>query len=186
MRLNLIRHGMTKGNEEKRYIGRTDEPLSEAGIAELRKIRYPECSELIVSPMKRCIMTAEIIYPHMSMKLCPEFAEIDFGKFEGRNYLELSDDPDYRKWIDSGGSLPFPGGEDIIDFKRRCICEFENICEEISADSVVSLIVHGGTIMSIMEKYLFPPCSYYDNQCGNGHGFIVDFDGVNMRRISEI
>ena len=31
MRIDLIRHGMTRGNEERRYIGITDEPLSERG-----------------------------------------------------------------------------------------------------------------------------------------------------------
>ncbi|MFR0667752.1 MAG: histidine phosphatase family protein [Faecalimonas umbilicata] len=31
MRIDLVRHGMTRGNEERRYIGITDEPLSERG-----------------------------------------------------------------------------------------------------------------------------------------------------------
>ena len=31
----LIRHGMTPGNEEHRYIGRTDEPLSQKGREQL-------------------------------------------------------------------------------------------------------------------------------------------------------
>ena len=31
----LIRHGKTQGNLERRYIGRTDEPLCEAGRAAL-------------------------------------------------------------------------------------------------------------------------------------------------------
>ena len=29
MWIDLVRHGMTRGNEERRYIGITDEPLSE-------------------------------------------------------------------------------------------------------------------------------------------------------------
>lgn len=35
MKLLLIRHGMTKGNEKKRYIGITDEELSEQGKAQV-------------------------------------------------------------------------------------------------------------------------------------------------------
>ena len=34
MEIYLVRHGKTKGNEEHRYVGRTDEALSEAGIRE--------------------------------------------------------------------------------------------------------------------------------------------------------
>ena len=41
----------TAGNLEKRYIGRTDEPLCELGIAELKAGRYPGCETVIASPM---------------------------------------------------------------------------------------------------------------------------------------
>mgnify|MGYP000581579371 CR=1 FL=1 len=33
----LLRHGQTQGNLEKRYIGKTDEPLSEKGIRFLQE-----------------------------------------------------------------------------------------------------------------------------------------------------
>ena len=32
----FIRHGATEGNLRRRYIGRTDEPLCEAGIAQVK------------------------------------------------------------------------------------------------------------------------------------------------------
>lgn len=186
MRINLIRHGKTRGNAEKRYIGRTDEPLSAEGISELEAISYPPCSRLVVSPMKRCIMTADIIYPRMEKLICPDFAEIDFGRFEGKNYLELSGDADYQKWIDSGGTLPFPAGEDIRDFKRRCIDGFNKLRQQLPHEAVVSMVVHGGTIMALLEHFLLPSTDYYDNQCANGHGFIVEHDGNHMRRIADI
>ncbi len=67
MRIYLIRHSMTKGNKEKRYIGTTDESLCLEGIQllEERKGMYPEVTYVYVSPMKRCVQTAEIIYPEM-------------------------------------------------------------------------------------------------------------------------
>ena len=36
MKIVLIRHGATKGNLEKRYIGRTDEDLCGEGIKKLK------------------------------------------------------------------------------------------------------------------------------------------------------
>ena len=96
MRIYLIRHSMTKGNKEKRYIGTTDESLCLEGIQllEERKGMYPEVTYVYVSPMKRCVQTAEIIYPKM-MKAgaysCNEkLRECDFGLFENHNYIELS------------------------------------------------------------------------------------------------
>ena len=104
MRIYLIRHSMTKGNKEKRYIGTTDESLCLEGIQllEERKGMYPEVTYVYVSPMKRCVQTAEIIYPEM-MKAgaysCNEkLRECDFGLFENHNYIELSGCPEYQWW----------------------------------------------------------------------------------------
>ncbi|MDR4022422.1 MAG: phosphoglycerate mutase family protein, partial [Eubacteriales bacterium] len=37
MKIILIRHGKTAGNIKGRYIGKTDEPLCEEGINEIRE-----------------------------------------------------------------------------------------------------------------------------------------------------
>lgn len=41
MKLIFIRHGKTAGNLERRYIGRTDEPLCDEGIAEILEKNIP-------------------------------------------------------------------------------------------------------------------------------------------------
>ena len=38
----LIRHGKTPGNEEKKYIGVTDESLSDIGRKEILSKKYPK------------------------------------------------------------------------------------------------------------------------------------------------
>ena len=53
MKINLIRHGMTAGNLEKRYIGRMDEPQCAEGISGLGFRKYPDHGVLICSPMQR-------------------------------------------------------------------------------------------------------------------------------------
>ena len=110
--LSLLRHGATPANREHRYLGKTDEALSEEGRAELllKKKEIP-AELLLVSPMLRCRQTAEILFPGRAQVQIPEWTEMDFGRFEGKNYRELNGDPDYQAWIDSGGTLPFPGGE---------------------------------------------------------------------------
>ena len=110
LKIYLIRHGKTQGNLSGKYIGaRTDEPLCQEGIRELEGKNYPKAELLFVSPMKRCRQTGEILYPGLAQKECPLLKECDFGDFENKNYKELSGNPDYQAWIDSGGALPFPG-----------------------------------------------------------------------------
>lgn len=175
MKIILIRHGKTKGNLEKRYIGRTDESLCDAGRKELAEKSVPPCDVLVSSPMKRCLETASILYPCKSPVICGDFRECDFGDFECRNYIELSGDRYYQSWIDSGGVLPFPNGESTESFKRRCRDAFIRITEEYKAAERLGFVVHGGTIMSVMEAFAVPEKNYFDYQISCGCGYIADF-----------
>ncbi len=97
MKWVLIRHGQTNGNLEHRYIGcRTDESLCVQGIERLHEKEYPKVQRVYVSPMKRCIETAEIIYPNVPMEVVDDFRECDFGAFENKNYTELNGCDDYQ------------------------------------------------------------------------------------------
>ena len=123
--LILIRHGKTAGNLLGRYIGsRTDEPLCDEGRKGLAGKQLPEVERLYVSPMKRCVETAEILWPgfdRKKMQKVMDLRECDFGDFENKNYKELSGNGDYQAWIDSNGTLPFPNGESMDAFKSRCL-----------------------------------------------------------------
>lgn len=170
MKIYLIRHGMTIGNIQKRYIGMTDEPLCEEGIKKLTGRPYPKAEIIYVSPLKRCIQTAQQIYGSQKMILCDGLREMDFGLFENKNYEELKDNPDYISWLESGGAKPFPGGEGRSDFTFRCQTAFEECLQQLKAVNAetAAFVVHGGTIMAIMEKYGTPKGEYYRWQLQNG------------------
>lgn len=181
MKIYLIRHAATAGNLEKRYIGRTDEPLCGEGIASLADKIYPEAQRLYVSPMKRCVQTAQIIYPGQQIYVAEAFRECDFGQFENKNYRELKGLDSYQAWIDSGGKMEFPGGESKDTFAERCVREFERVllaCQKENIDSA-ALVVHGGTIMSIMEQYACPKKAYYEYQIENGGGYELILEDVD-------
>ena len=67
MKIILIRHGMTEGNLKRRYIGTTDEDLINTDCL---KGDYPKCERVVASPLKRCIQTAEYIYPNVDIEIC--------------------------------------------------------------------------------------------------------------------
>lgn len=199
MKIYFIRHGMTAGNIEKRYIGKTDEPLCEEGIEELREKLAAGAYENITdaaeddgcivwrSPMLRCAQTAGIILPGKKNNIENDLRECDFGRFEGRNWMELSDDTEYQAWIDSGGTLPFPCGESQAGFRKRCAAAFRGIVSDAEEKNVTSLIfiVHGGTIMSIMAEYGIPRRDYFDWQIKNSCGIMCNWDGKCLALIGE-
>lgn len=175
MRWILIRHGKTRGNLEKRYIGcRTDEPLCPEGIEQLRQGQYPSADRVFVSPMRRCLETAEILYPGVPKEVVSDLRECDFGAFEGKTYAELNGRADYQAWIDSGGRLPFPGGESLEGFSARCLAAFEEVKKRAPQEDC-ALVVHGGTIMAVMAAWT--GSEYFDFQADNGKGYILEADG---------
>lgn len=178
VKITWIRHGMTKANEEHRYLGKTDEPLSEKGIRllEEKKKNYSgQKTDLVyASPMKRCVETAGLLFPAEPV-LIPAWEEMDFGQFEGKNYEELKDNPDYQKWIDSNGTLPFPGGETREHFIARCMEGFDWMMDDIrkAAESSAAAVVHGGTIMAVLSS--LTGGEYFDFQVKNGEGYETVF-----------
>lgn len=171
--LILIRHGATAGNERKCYIGRTDEPLSVAGEKGIRKLKeqgiYGAADIVVTSPMVRCRRTAELLYPGQSYHIVDAFREMDFGRFEDKNYQDLNGDADYQRWIDSGGTLAFPGGESRTDFVARCGQGLVELLTKLQQEDTVAAVVHGGTIMALLSR--FGGGDYYSYQCKNGEGY---------------
>jgi len=181
MEIFFIRHGTTKGNEEKRYVGSTDEGLSDSGKSNLLNIKYPDMDYIFTSPMKRCIETIEILFENCGYTIIDEIKEMDFGKFEYKNYDELKNEPCYINWLESGGNSSFPGGEDIIKFKNHCIKGFEKIIDTAKNSKQIAIVTHGGVIMSIMEK--FYGSSFYEFQIENGSCLKCHYEN---RKISEV
>ena len=185
LKIYLIRHGKTQGNLSGKYIGsRTDEPLCEEGIRELKGKTYPQAQILFVSPMKRCIQTAELLYPGLEQRKIPLLQECDFGDFENKNYKELSGNPDYQAWIDSGGTLPFPGGEDSEEFRSRCRRGFLQCVETAFSlgSSETAIVAHGGTIMSILSAYGRPSRDYFDWQIKNGEYYALTLEEKSWKK----
>ncbi len=77
--------------------------------------------------------------------------------------------------------MPFPGGERREDFQNRCCEGFTEVLEEIRKKGCkkAALVVHGGTIMSILAAYGEPKKTFYDWQVKNGMGWLAHWDESN-------
>ena len=174
----LIRHGQTEGNKTGRYIGVTDEPICREGVAFLETLQYPDVETVFVSPKQRCLQTAQILFQGHELQVIPELSECDFGEFENKNYKELSGNEHYQQWIDSNGMLPFPGGESREAFKERSFIGFEKAIKQCISQKIqrAGFVVHGGTIMNLMEEYCEEHRSFYEWHVKNGKGYHVVLD----------
>ena len=167
----LIRHGRTEWNDSGRYQGKTDLPLSNEGAAELARAPFsPET--VYVTPLKRTQETAKILFPDARQIVVDNLREMDFGAFEGRTYIEMENDADYRAWVEDNCRGRCPGGESRDEFAARICAAFEKLMDESEGDVVI--VAHGGTQMSVMERFAVPHEPYFSRNAKNGTGYELD------------
>lgn len=127
----FIRHALTKGNLEKRYVGSTDERILDRerdnllNIKKKYRLNKSHHNYIISSSSIRCLETASVLFGHR----IPDFVskdlrEMNFGDFEYKNFKELDGNPDYQKYLDSGGEIGFPNGESKEEYKKRVTVDF--------------------------------------------------------------
>ena len=177
-KIHLIRHGTTEANNDGRYIGRTDLPLSPEGLAALlalkEKYQYPGGVRFFTSPLTRCRQTLEVLYPGCQPTLVEGLSECDFGQWEGKRLQELKGDERFLRWME-GSDRSIPGGEDSEAFRARVCAAFEGIVNDLihAGDTEAVICTHGGVITMLMQLYGLPRLDPKDCLAAAGQGFTL-------------
>lgn len=176
--IHLLRHGMTAANEDGRYIGRTDLPLSPEGLAALLRLKekyaYPGGVRYFTSPLTRCRQTMEVLYPGCQSTVVEGLAECDFGQWEGKSIRELKGDENFLRWME-GGESQIPGGESTEAFRDRVCGAFEAVVDELihAGQTEAVICTHGGVITMLMQLYALPRLEPKDCLASPGQGFTL-------------
>lgn len=177
--LHLIRHGLTVGNTEGRYIGSTDLPLCQRGIDELNALKskyaYPNVETVFTSPLLRAKQTADILFPGAKKYELDDLRELSFGEFEGKTPAELMSHPAYSRWIDVNDDFLPEGCENGVVFAARTrgviIQMFEYMMK--SGITEAAAVTHGGVIMSMLSQRALPERPAKMWACHPGCGYEV-------------
>jgi alpha-ribazole phosphatase len=154
--LYLLRHGAT--GRPGLYIGSTDIPLAEEGkeqVMQTGRLLALECIDHIYcSPMKRCRETLNLLHLNASFEIDENVREIDFGRWEGRSFEEIShtDNALVENWRIDGESFCFPEGESVKSFNKRV----EIFAKRLLAGpgNKILILAHGGTIRHLLCTFL--------------------------------
>ena len=193
----LIRHGKTIYNVTKKFMGSgIDAGLSEDGAEEVKEKRpgiRAAAGDAVVytGPLLRAKQTAELIFYDKTVNVEASLTEINFGDFEGKSAKDLEGDERFQRWIDSDGTLVFPNGEGIHDFRQRTMASLHKIIKTASADDRIAIVCHGGNIMSIMSS--IAGGGYYDYLIPNLDGYVIkatvegdNITDVSYRKLSDV
>lgn len=160
-KLLLVRHGDTEANSAERYWGRSDVRLSASGLRQAERLRHRLSNEKIdavySSNLSRALVTAQTIASEHQLEViaCPELCEIDFGKFEGLSFAEVSQlYPEVAKlWAERNPSLEFPEGESLDGFGER-VSQFLSRLEKHSSGETILVVAHSGSLRVLVCRLL--------------------------------
>ena len=177
--LYLIRHGITQGNLDGKYIGQTDLSLCPEGKTVIETLCadgiYPNVGKVYSSPLTRCLETAEIIYPEQKLMIVDEISEMNFGDFEGKTQTQLQDLREYTEWLKGGQDSAPPNGEKYGDFILRCVEGLDVIFSDMMRRGITraACVTHAGVITNLLCGCGLPKGQPADYLCAPGEGFEI-------------
>ncbi len=158
--IDVIRHGETIANVEKRFGGHTNTDLTEKGKEQARNFESTECYDYIIcSDLNRAIQTAEIIADKIGFdksKIIKDsnLREKNFGDFEGLTRAEaIKKFPEFANDIyDLVDNHPEKANiETIPNFESRILRAFEEIKTKYQGNKVL-IVTHGGVLRTLENK----------------------------------
>jgi len=162
VRLILARHGQTEWNAQRRFQGKSDVPLNEAGVSEAKalaeRLKNWPVDVIYSSPLSRSMKTAQIISEVNvnggNIEVRKELEEMGFGIWEKLSIHDVTKNfpGQYEAWKDDPSKMVPPGGESFEGIIERVKTVLEEILSSHRREVLV--VAHGGVIRAIVAFLL--------------------------------
>ncbi len=161
-RMLLVRHGATEHSGPMRLSGRNDLPLDAEGRQQAEALAarsFGDVAAIVSSPLRRARETADIIAAALDVPLSIDdnFAEVDFGAFEGMTFAEAraAFPAEFEAWIGSPEVAP-PDGESFAALARRVRRGRDAIVAK-HPDAAVLVVAHVSPIKMLVRAAVDAP-----------------------------
>jgi probable phosphoglycerate mutase len=151
----LVRHGETEWSRSGRHTGRTDVPLTEAGIrnAEMLapRLQRRRFAAVFTSPLSRASETSRLAGLGEGAQVREALIEWDYGEYEGATTKQIREGrPGWLLWRDG-----CPGGEDA----RQVGARVDRLIDELRGlDGDSALFAHGHVLRALAARWIgLPP-----------------------------
>ena len=156
--LILIRHGETEWSRSGRHTGRTDIPLTDAGLAAAARLAPVlagrELAAALTSPASRARLTAEVA-GLAGVRVDPDLQEWDYGGYEGLTSAQIRvSRPGWNLWRDGviPGDAAHPG-ESIEQVGARADAVLRRVRPLLTGGDV-ALVAHGHLLRILTACWL--------------------------------
>jgi broad specificity phosphatase PhoE len=150
----IARHGQSDWNQERRWQGHADRPLTERGREQAQaladRLAHIELDAVYSSDLQRALDTAAVVAESRGFELrqLPELREVDVGSWSGLTRAEAEErfPEGFARWRDG-----YPGwkdGETYEAMTDRVLRAVDEIATEHEGGRVL-VVSHGGPIRAI-------------------------------------
>lgn len=160
--LILIRHGRTHYNDDRRYSGQLDVPMTSQGLLQVQGtskyvIENFKVDSVYSSDLSRAYDTVLPIAKHFGLPVTTlrDLRETDVGDWHDAYYDDLIVKyPELMvQYHNEPGAFRFPNGEDSTDVQKRALRAIETIVKE-NEGKTVAIGSHGGLIRALCAAWL--------------------------------
>jgi probable phosphoglycerate mutase len=162
----LIRHGkITQEDDQRRYIGQIDLPLSEEGVKQAqhlqRRFEHAGISAVYCSDLCRSVNTAKIVVGQRPVEIIvrQDLREVFMGEWEGCTFGDIATrfPNEFKARGNDIGYYRVPGGESFADCSQRAVAALEDIVRAPGGNVII--IGHAGLNRLILCHALGIPIS---------------------------
>jgi broad specificity phosphatase PhoE len=165
----LVRHGQTEWNASKRFLGRTDIPLDEVGLAQAHALAQAlpkRFDAAYTSPLSRAARTAEVVFgPHACA--VPDFQELSQGELEGLTGPQAfaAHASFFEQWKSDPADVHVPGGESLRELQVRATRSLNDLAKNHVAGQVIGVFTHQMVIATLTCAAVEEPLSRWREHC---------------------
>ena len=148
---------------QKRYVGRTDAPLTDTGVqqaaAAAKRLAQAGIGAIVSSPLQRTVRTAEEVSAATGVPVVTDdgFRETDFGAWEGLTFAEVRErwPSEMTAWLADPSVAP-PGGESFAQVSERVTAALHRVLAERAGQTVL-IVSHVTPIKTLVAAALLAP-----------------------------
>jgi len=162
--------------------------MQAAGVAEW--LGSHPVAAVHASPRRRTMETAMIIASAVGGEVAQAEAldEIDFGRWNGRSFAELEDDPLWSAWNRHRSIASTPGGETMAQAVERTVQHLESLAAAQPGQALLC-VTHCDIIRGTLAHYLglsLDNIFRFDIDPGSISTIEIGADGTRVTRINEV
>jgi probable phosphoglycerate mutase len=185
--LHLVRHGM-HAEVGRALSGRSEIPLDARGRVQAEKLALHLASLPITSVHSSpCLRARETALPIANQKgleieVVHALDEVEFGRFSGRSFVDLADDPDWVMWNAERDMARCPDGENMAEAVTRALNHLKGIeLEQTPAVCVSHCDIIRGVVCNVLGLGLDRIFSF---DCDPGSVTTLVLEGSAARLVS--